>query len=110
MPNPYQTLGVPPGAGDADIHRAYLVKVRESPPERDPQAFQAVRRAYEAIKTRRLRLAYELFNGEPPVLDEILARGLRSASPGRPDEEQLRRVLLATLTCPAPATTGPKKE
>ena len=47
---PYDTLGIEPGVSYGEIRKAYLRKVRESPPETDPAEFQKVRRAYEELK------------------------------------------------------------
>jgi curved DNA-binding protein CbpA len=66
MNNPYLILRVPPEAGDAEIRRAYLDGVREFPPEREPERFQAIARAYELIRDEPARLRYYLFHREPP--------------------------------------------
>ncbi len=45
----WNTLGLEP-TGDLDaIKRAYRARLRETPPERDPEGFQRLRAAYEAI-------------------------------------------------------------
>ena len=84
MSDPYLTLGVPTDADDAAIHAAYLAAVKLCPPERDPQRFAAVRSAYEAIRTRRDRLAHELFDRSAPAVQELLDRAVPVAQPGRP--------------------------
>jgi curved DNA-binding protein CbpA len=66
MINPYLVLRVTPESGDAEIRRAYLDGVREFPPERDPERFQAIARAYELIRNEPARLRYYLFHGEAP--------------------------------------------
>jgi curved DNA-binding protein CbpA len=85
MPDPYLTLGVPREADDAAVHAAYLAAVRSCPPDRDPQRFDAVRKAYEAIRTRRDRLAYDLFDHTPPEPLDILDLAAPVQGPGRPD-------------------------
>lgn len=94
MPNPFDLLGVAEDVGDDAIKKAYLQRVREHPPERDPDRFQAIRAAYEAIKTRKDRLSYRLFHQETPDLAELTADALRPGDTRRrPSETQLRQLL-----------------
>jgi curved DNA-binding protein CbpA len=85
MSDPYLTLGVGEDADDADIETAYLEGIKRCPPERDAQRFEALRRAYETLRTRRNRLAYELFDSSPPEPADILDRAAPVGEPGRPD-------------------------
>lgn len=99
MPNPFDLLGVAETADDDAIKKAYLHRVREYPPERDPDRFQAIRAAYEAIKTRPDRLRYRLFQQEPPDLAELVAMALQPrGSRQRPSEAQIRQLLSQRLT------------
>jgi curved DNA-binding protein CbpA len=99
MSNPFDLLGVAETADDDAIKKAYLQQVREHPPERDPDRFQAIRAAFEAIKTRRDRLRYWLFQQETPDLAELVATALRPGdSRRRPSEAQLRQLLSHRLT------------
>jgi curved DNA-binding protein CbpA len=99
MSNPFDLLGVAETADDDAIKKAYLQQVREHPPERDPDRFQAIRAAFEAIKTRRDRLRYWLFHQETPDLAELVATVLRPGdSRRRPSEAQLRQLLNHRLT------------
>src|SRR6266511_2733063 len=50
MSDPYDVLGLPRHAGEEEIRRRYLELVRESPPDRDPERFAAVRAAYDAVR------------------------------------------------------------
>lgn len=92
--SPFEILGVSPDADDEAIRRAYLSKVQAYPPERAPEEFQAIRRAYEQIRTPRARIEYALFHC--PSLEEIqrLAYRLR---PPRPSLAQFRKLLLECL-------------
>jgi curved DNA-binding protein CbpA len=65
--NPYLVLGVPPGADDPTIRQAYLAAIKESPPDADPQRFQAISQAYEKIKDSARRHQHLLFNRESPA-------------------------------------------
>lgn len=99
MPNPFDLLGVAETADDDAIKKAYLHRVREHPPERDPDRFQAIRAAYEAIKTRPDRLRYRLFHPEASDLTELVVAALRPGGPRRrPSEAQLRQLLSHRLT------------
>ncbi len=93
MSDPYLTLGVPVDAADAVIHAAYLAAVKACPPERDLKRFEAVRTAYEAIRTRRKRLAHELFDTSLPTLTELLNRATPVEPPGRPNPELFAALL-----------------
>ena len=50
--DPTDVLGISPEATDEDIRAAYLLKVREYPPDRSPEQFEKVREAYECCATR----------------------------------------------------------
>jgi curved DNA-binding protein CbpA len=64
--NPYAVLGVDRRASDAEIKRAYFRLVREYAPEREPEKFQEVRAAYEALRTPEARARVNLFLLQPP--------------------------------------------
>lgn len=98
MTNPFQVLGVPETADDLEIKKAYLRQLRQYPPERAPERFQAIRSAFEAIQTRRDRLRYQLFHAEPPSPAELLEGLTPDRGSGRPTLELLQRVLAQTLT------------
>jgi curved DNA-binding protein CbpA len=98
MQNPFDLLGVAEDADDDTIKKAYLQQVREHPPEREPERFQAVRTAYEAIRTRQDRLRYRLFQQETPDLAGLVASALHGGIGRRPTEQQLRQLLSSRLT------------
>lgn len=93
MSDPYQVLGIARGADDAAVRAAYLACVRRHPPERDAERFAAVRRAFDAVSSERLRLEHDLFNREPPNVEGLLHRLQTHSSPRRPDAASLLRVL-----------------
>jgi len=93
MSDPYLVLGVAPGVDDATIHAAYLAAVKACPPERDLPRFEAVRSAYEAIRTRRARLAHPLFDTYPPSTAELLDRAAPLQAPRRPSAELFAALL-----------------
>jgi curved DNA-binding protein CbpA len=74
MADPYEVMGVSPGADDATLRRRYLELVREYPPEKCPRKFAAVRQAYDELRDPVERLHRQLFQvhcGES--LDDIIA-------------------------------------
>jgi len=93
MSDPYLVLGVERDADDEAVHAAYLAAVRDCPPERDPERFEAVRRAYERIRTRRDRLAFELFATGLPTTWDLLQRIGSEDTSRRPDPEHFRALL-----------------
>jgi len=97
MKNPFVLLGVPETADDEAIKKAYLQQVRQHPPEREPEQFQSIRLAFEAIKTRRDRLRYRLFQQEAPDMEALVETALRSETGKRPTEQQFLRVLTESL-------------
>jgi len=48
--SPYEVLGVTEEASEEQIRKSYLEKVRQSPPERDPDGFKEIRRAYGVLR------------------------------------------------------------
>lgn len=93
MIDPYLILGVATDADDAAIEAAYLDGIRQCPPDRDPDRFEALRGAYDKIRTRRDRIAYELFDRTPPNVDDVLNKAAPVGEPRRPD----RTVIAALL-------------
>jgi curved DNA-binding protein CbpA len=93
MHDPYLILGIDEDADDAAVERAYLEGIKRCPPERDPQRFEALRRAYETLRTHRDRLAYELFDRTPPASGDLLERATPVGAPRRPEPELFAAVL-----------------
>lgn len=93
MSDPYQVLGIARGADDAAVRAAYLAAVRLNPPERDAERFAAVRKAFDAVSSERLRLEHELFDREPPSIEGLLHLLQADFPPRRPDAASLLRVL-----------------
>jgi len=71
MRTPYTVLGVSEQADDKAIKKAYLKAVRNNPPDRHPERFRKIRRAYEQVATLKDRLRYELFDTSVPDRLEI---------------------------------------
>ena len=80
--DPFAVLGLPPGSGEHRVRARYLELVKCHPPERDPEMFRQIHRAYEAardplaIANQLLRAAAEDDQPRPwaEVIDEHLQR------------------------------------
>ncbi|MCL4515382.1 MAG: DnaJ domain-containing protein [Firmicutes bacterium] len=60
--NPFEVLGVGREASSEEIRRSYLHMVRKQGPEKDPVAFQEIRKAYEQLKDEKGRIEARLFS------------------------------------------------
>lgn len=97
MTTPFEILGVPEDADDVDIKKAYLARVREFPPEREPERFQTVRDAYETLRGPRERIAWRLFKSDVPDPTPLLKEWLARATPRRPELSWVHKVLEAGI-------------
>lgn len=86
--DPFAELGVDESADDETIRRRYLALVRTYPPDRDPERFQALRRAYEAISGRRERIARRLLCSSDAALTRLKLRCLAAAEAQPHDRSQ----------------------
>lgn len=91
--DPFLILGVADDADDATIETAYREGIRRCPPDRDPDGFQRLRQAYEQVRTRRDRIAYRLFDRQPPTPAEMLERGAPIRPARRPPAATLAALL-----------------
>ena len=65
MSDPRTSLGVSAAAGPEEIRAAYLRKVKEFPPERCPEEFEAIRDAFESLGDPRTRTMALLLSDHP---------------------------------------------
>lgn len=72
-----QLLGVSAEAGEAEVRAAYLEKVRQHPPDRDPDLFERIRDAYDQLRDPRLRARQVLLGVNPGAPMTALLEGLR---------------------------------
>ncbi len=97
--NAFEVLGISETAEDEVILNAYLICVRECPPEKDPDRFEEVRTAYEAICNERQRIQYQLLNHDPMNVETAIQVLLNTKqSQKKPlTEKQLKTCLLESL-------------
>ena len=82
MISPFIVLGLPRDSTDSEIRERYLKLVRAHPPSRDPEQFQRVVAAYEAIKTPAARIDTMLFGAmNYKTFDDVVADLERAATP-----------------------------
>jgi curved DNA-binding protein CbpA len=73
MTDAYAILGLPPDSDDDAIRRRYLQLVKEFPPDRHPEKFAEIRRAYESLKDLDTRLQHRVFEaGKNESVDQII--------------------------------------
>src|SRR5205823_4639038 len=90
MTDAYAILGLPPDSDDETIRRRYLELVRQFSPERHPERFAAVRRAYESLRDLDTRVRHRLFQAGRTESVDALIEEIACRSPRR-------RLSLATL-------------
>jgi len=74
-----QTLGVSASAAEQELRAAYLDKVRQHPPDRDPEGFERIRDAYDQLRDPDVRARAILQGPDPSAPLTALLDGL----PGR---------------------------
>jgi curved DNA-binding protein CbpA len=74
LQDPYQVLGLSRQATADEIKKAYFARVREFPPEREPETFKRIRAAYDALRTPEAKAATDLFLVHPFVPLELPRR------------------------------------
>jgi len=63
--DPWSALGIGLDAGNEQIRAAYLAGVKRHPPDRDPEAFERIRDAYECIRDPGRRISRMLLQVDP---------------------------------------------
>ncbi len=83
--DPFEVLGVPQTASEAEIRARYLQLVRENPPDRAPEQFAAIRAAYDDVRDPVVRIHNLLFETRSKdSLDNISQDLLRDLKQMRP--------------------------
>ncbi|MGF1524571.1 MAG: DnaJ domain-containing protein [Leptolyngbyaceae cyanobacterium] len=72
--NLYQTLELPEDASQKEIKKAYCRLVRKHPPEKEPDRFQEIRKAYETLRDPKARQAYDDLQRHGAEVNRLLAQ------------------------------------
>ena len=99
MSDPYETLGLPRHADEAEARRRYLELVRQFPPDREPERFAAIRLAYDQVRDPISMLETQLFEIDSVDTLDAIATELRSRLRARLNQAPLS-VLLALAEAP----------
>ena len=62
--NPYQTLGIEPGASQSDIKKKYIELVKKFHPDLNPQhgeTFKSIQEAYDILNSTDKQKEYDAF-------------------------------------------------
>jgi curved DNA-binding protein CbpA len=97
--DPFAALGLDESADDDAVKRRYLTLVRAYPPDREPERFQALRQAYEAVRGQRERLEQKFLHTSAGALSRLKLYCLSApgGKRGRPSPAALTALLLDGL-------------
>jgi curved DNA-binding protein CbpA len=111
--DPYGLLGVPRGATDEDIRKAYRRLARKHHPDANPNAphaeerFKEIQQAHEILSNPKKRLAYDESSRTSP---QRSTGSPRVATSGRPRERTTGSVDLSGLLGKFGSSSGGRKE
>jgi DnaJ-class molecular chaperone len=72
--DPYEVLGIDPGADSQQVRARYLALVREYPPEQAPERFAEIRAAYDSLQDPVVCVERRLFDlRSANTLESLLA-------------------------------------
>lgn len=91
----YLVLGLSPSATGEEIRRRYLELVRAHPPSRDPERFQRIGAAWDALKDDRSRVETTMFGMAMYGDFELALDALVRARPDRRETPGLKTLLAA---------------
>ena len=91
----YLVLGLPLSATQEEIRRRYLELVRAHPPGKEPERFQQITAAYEALKDERSRVDTAIFGMASLGDFELALKALVQARPTQRNMPGLKTLLTA---------------
>ena len=76
MNDPYLILGLlkqkaNASLDDKTVKKAYMRLLKQYPPEREPERFKQIRKAFEQLETHKKRLKYDLLDMSIPDLQDL---------------------------------------
>ncbi|MDA0840986.1 MAG: J domain-containing protein [Planctomycetota bacterium] len=77
--DPFKILELREQCSDEEVRQAYLKKLKQFPPDKEPLEFERIRDAYEQIKDPRRRIQRTLLAADPrqpftQLLDDAISR------------------------------------
>ena len=97
MNSAYKILDVAVTADDAEIKQAYLRLVKDNPPDRDQERFQAIHAAYSAIKDHKSRVGYAVFTLPDMSFDTLIDQALATDKNTPINADLLTQLLTASV-------------
>ena len=94
----FLVLGLSPSASEDEIRRCWLELARAHPPGRDPERFQRIAAAYEALQDPRSRVETAIFGVARYGDHELALDALLRARPERREPPGLQALLAAEGT------------
>ena len=91
----FLALGISPSASREEIRQRYLQLVRTHPPGRDPERFQQITSAYEALQDERARVETAVFGMARYGDFELALDALLQARPSRRETPGLQTLIAA---------------
>ena len=91
----YLVLGLSPSAAQEEIRQRYLELIRAHPPGRDPERFQQITAAYEALKDQRSRVETAIFGMAQYGDFDLALAALVQARPAQRQTPGLKTLLAA---------------
>lgn len=91
----YLVLGLSPSASQAEIRQRYLQLIRAHPPGQNPERFQQITAAYEALKDDRSRVEMAIFGMAQYGDFELALTALVQARPTERKTPGLKTLLAA---------------
>jgi len=110
MKTPYEILAIATNADDNKIKQAYLLKVKDNPPDREQEQFQIIRNAYESIKDKKSRISYDLFTLPIANFDNLIDQALEPQEKITLDANHFNKLLSACIDDSTLQNTMPTPE
>lgn len=71
LENFYALLGIEEDAGQEGIKKAYFMKIKQFPPNKNPELFKKLRKAYDCLSDPHLRNKYDQMRKHGPLIKKL---------------------------------------